>query len=379
VTPPKKRGMFGRLFGGGQATEAAVDGSDVGRPDVGPDAEPAAQASSEFNQSASEAMVDVSPTVSSAPDSEPEIQSKTSWLQRLKTGLSKTSSKLTEGISNVFTKRRLDATTLDDLEDLLLQADLGVATSQRIASILKATRYDKAIAPDEVRSVLAEEVERVLTPVAKPLVLRSDKQPHVILFVGVNGTGKTTTIGKMAAKFRRSGKTVLIAAGDTFRAAAVEQLKVWGERADAEVMSKPTGADAAALAYEALEKARASKVDVLMIDTAGRLQNKTALMDELEKILRVMRKVDPSAPHDVVLVLDATTGQNALNQVEVFKDKAGVTGLVMTKLDGTARGGILVAISARFSLPVHAIGIGEGIDDLEPFDAGEFARAIAFG
>jgi fused signal recognition particle receptor len=254
-----------------------------------------------------------------------------------------------------------------------------VATSQRISDTLKSTRYDKNIAPDEVRKVLSEEVQRVLTPVAKPLELRADKQPHVILFVGVNGTGKTTTIGKLAAKYRRAGKTVMIAAGDTFRAAAVEQLKVWGERAGAEVISKPTGADAAALAYEALEKARASNADVLLIDTAGRLQNKTALMDELEKVLRVMKKVDPTAPHDVVLVLDATTGQNALNQVEVFKDKAGVTGLVMTKLDGTARGGILVAISARFSLPVHAIGVGEGIDDLQPFDAGEFARAIAFG
>ena len=286
---------------------------------------------------------------------------------------------LTEGITSVFTKRKLDGETLDDLEDLLLQADLGVTTAQRIAATLKATRYDKNISPDEVREVLAAEVERVLTPVAKPLEARPDKRPHVILFVGVNGTGKTTTIGKMAAKFRRSGKSVLIAAGDTFRAAAVEQLKVWGARADAEVVAKPTGADAAALAYEALQKARDSAVDILLIDTAGRLQNKTALMDELEKVVRVMRKLDPTAPHDVVLVLDATTGQNALNQVEVFKDKAGVTGLVMTKLDGTARGGILVAISARFSLPVHAIGIGEGIDDLEPFDAGEFARAITLG
>lgn len=370
--PSKKRGLFGRLFGGGQAAESINDAPSV-EPAAGPIA-PGQVAKSVIEMAAAE----IAP-VAVVPDVVDEDKPRGSWLQRLKTGLSKTSSKLTEGITSVFTKRKLDAATLDDLEDLLLQADLGVTTSQRIAETLKATRYDKDISADDVRKVLSDEVERVLTPVARPLELRSDKLPHVILFVGVNGTGKTTTIGKMAAKFRRSGKTVLIAAGDTFRAAAVEQLKVWGERAGAEVISKPTGADSAALAYEALEKARASKADVLLIDTAGRLQNKTALMDELEKMLRVLKKLDPTAPHDVVLVLDATTGQNALNQVEVFKDKAGVTGLVMTKLDGTARGGILVAISARFSLPVHAIGIGEGIDDLEPFDAGEFARAIAFG
>ena len=354
--PPKKRGLFGRLFGDKPAdatplTEAAVTAS-----------EPA--------EAEALAVIDAE-----IPDPPP----KASWLQRLKGGLSRTSSQLSEGISGVFTKRKLDSETLDDLEDLLLQADLGVVTAERIAATLKATRYEKTITPDEVRAVLAAEVERVLAPVAKPLHVRADKQPHVILFVGVNGTGKTTTIGKLAAKIRRDGKSVLIAAGDTFRAAAVEQLKVWGDRAGAEVLSKPTGSDAAALAYEALQKARDLGVDVLLVDTAGRLQNKTALMDELEKVVRVMRKLDPTAPHDVVLVLDATTGQNALNQVEVFKDKAGVTGLVMTKLDGTARGGILVAISARFSLPVHAIGVGEGIDDLAPFDAGEFARAIALG
>ncbi len=389
---PKKRGLFGRLFGGGQSSETspAAEPIPVPHDPVAPDAPHAVElVAVEIAPSTEEILVgagtvEIGPLKDAVADahligSDGDPKPKNSWLQRLKTGLSKTSSKLTEGITSVFTKRKLDAETLDDLEDLLLQADLGVATSQRIADILRTTRFDKDIAPDEVRKVLSEEVERVLAPVAIPLDVRADKQPHVILFVGVNGTGKTTTIGKMAAKFRRSGKTVLIAAGDTFRAAAVDQLKVWGERADCEVISKPAGADSAALAYEALEKARALKVDLLLIDTAGRLQNKTALMDELEKMLRVMRKVDPTAPHDVVLVLDATTGQNALNQVEVFKDKAGVTGLVMTKLDGTARGGILVAISAKFSLPVHAIGVGEGIDDLEPFDAGEFARAISFG
>jgi fused signal recognition particle receptor len=360
--PTKRGGLFGRLFGKGDQTVPPVS-PEAAKPD----------AAAEQVEDAPDKVVEA-PAIEALAD--PEAPNK-NWFQRLKSGLAQSSAKLTEGITSVFTKRKLDAATLDNLEDLLLQADLGLATSERIAASLKATRYDKTITPDEVRAVLAAEVERVLAPVARPLVLRDDKRPHVMLFVGVNGTGKTTTIGKLAAKYKRDGKSVVIAAGDTFRAAAVEQLKVWGERAGATVIARPTGADAAGLAYDALEEARKSGADVLMIDTAGRLQNKAALMDELEKVVRVMRKVDPTAPHDVVLVLDATTGQNALNQVEVFKDKAGVTGLVMTKLDGTARGGILVAISAKFQLPVHAVGVGEGIDDLEPFDAGEFARAIA--
>jgi fused signal recognition particle receptor len=304
-------------------------------------------------------------------------EKKTSWFQRLKTGLAKTSSKLSDGITSVFTKRKLDAETLEDLEDLLIQADLGVETSARIAATLKKGRYDKGIAPDDVRAVLAAEVERVLAPVAQPLVLSGGVRPEVILFVGVNGTGKTTTIGKLAARFRREGKTVMLAAGDTFRAAAIEQLKIWGDRNQVPVISGAVGADAASLAYEALQAAKASGTDVLMIDTAGRLQNKQGLMQELEKIVRVIKKMDPTAPHHVLLVLDATTGQNAVNQVEVFKEVAGVTGLVMTKLDGTARGGILVAISAKFQLPIVAIGVGEGIDDLQAFHAGDFARAIA--
>jgi len=220
-------------------------------------------------------------------------------------------------------------------------------------------------------------VERTLAPVAKPLRLEGSHRPHVILVVGVNGTGKTTTIGKLAQSYKRAGKTVMLAAGDTFRAAAVEQLKIWGERTGAEVVARHVGADSAGLAFDALSRARENASDVLLIDTAGRLQNKQALMDELEKVIRVLRKIDPQAPHQVLLVLDATTGQNALNQVEIFKEKAGVTGLVMTKLDGTARGGILVAISAKFGLPVHAIGVGEGVEDLASFDANEFARAIA--
>lgn len=306
-----------------------------------------------------------------------EPPKKTGWFQRLKAGLAKTSARLSDDIAGIFTKRKLDADTLEELEDSLIRADLGVETAMRITEALSKGRFNKEIAPDEVRAVLAAEVERVLSPVAKPLVLPGTKRPHVILVVGVNGTGKTTTIGKMAKKFIAEGKSVTIAAGDTFRAAAIDQLKVWGERTGAEVIARNVGADSAGLAYDALQRARENNSDVLLIDTAGRLQNKQALMDELEKVLRVLRKLDPTSPHDVLLVLDATTGQNALNQVEVFKEKAGVTGLVMTKLDGTARGGILVAISAKFGIPVHAIGVGEGVDDLAAFDAGEFARAIA--
>jgi fused signal recognition particle receptor len=304
---------------------------------------------------------------------------KPSWLQRLKQGLAKSSTQLAQNIAGVFTKRQLDADTLQELEDLLIQADLGVDTSSRITAALAKGRHDKDVTAEEVRTVLAAEVERALAPVARPLQIASGDGVQVVLVVGVNGTGKTTTIGKLAHSLVGQGCKVMMAAGDTFRAAAIDQLRIWGERTGAEVIARNVGADAAGLAFDALTQAREKKCDVLLIDTAGRLQNKQALMDELEKVIRVLRKIDPTAPHHVLLVLDATTGQNALNQVEVFKDKAGVTGLVMTKLDGTARGGILVAISARFGLPVHAIGVGEGIDDLSEFDAGEFARAIALG
>ena len=302
---------------------------------------------------------------------------KKGWYQRLKAGLTKTSARLSQDIAGIFTKRKLDADTLAELEDLLIQADLGIDTAMRITTALAKGRHNKEISAEEVRAVLAYEVEQALAPVAKPLRIEGDHRPHVVLVVGVNGTGKTTTIGKVAHQLRQEGKRVMLAAGDTFRAAAIDQLKIWGDRTGAEVVARSVGADSAGLAFDALTLAREKKCDVLLIDTAGRLQNKQALMDELEKVLRVLRKVDPSAPHQVLLVLDATTGQNALNQVEVFKDKAGVTGLVMTKLDGTARGGILVAISAKFGLPVHAIGVGEGIEDLSAFDAREFARAIA--
>lgn len=313
----------------------------------------------------------------SASPAATEPPKKRSWFQRLKDGLAKTSTRLSDDIVGIFTKRKLDADTLQELEDSLIRADLGVETAMRITEALSKGRFNKEIAPEEVRAVLAAEVERVLAPVAKPLVIDAANRPHVILVVGVNGTGKTTTIGKLAKKYSDEGRAVTIAAGDTFRAAAIDQLKVWGERTGAEVVSRPVGADSAGLAYDALQRARENNSDVLLIDTAGRLQNKQALMDELEKVLRVIRKLEPSAPHNVLLVLDATTGQNALNQVEVFQEKAGVTGLVMTKLDGTARGGILVAISAKFGIPVHAIGVGESAEDLAAFDAEEFARAIA--
>jgi len=302
---------------------------------------------------------------------------KKSWFSRLKDGLSRSSASLTGGITALFTKRKLDAETLEDLEDLLIQADLGVDTAMAIAERIGEGRFDKEIAPDEVRRVLAEEVARVLEPVARPLTLDPGRKPHVILVVGVNGTGKTTTIGKLAAKLRADGKTVMLAAGDTFRAAAVEQLKIWGQRTGSEVIARDTGADAAGLVFDAMEQARAAAADVLLIDTAGRLQNRAELMAELEKVVRVIKKHDPDAPHSVLLTLDATTGQNAMSQVEIFGRTAGVTGLVMTKLDGTARGGILVAIAAKHKLPVHFIGVGEGIDDLEPFKAEDFAAAIA--
>ncbi len=301
---------------------------------------------------------------------------KQSWWQRLSGGLKRTSSSIGGAISDLVTKRKLDGAMLGELEEMLIRADLGVDVAARIAAAIGEGRYEKAIAPDEVKSILAAEVEKVLAPVAQPLAIAGAK-PFVILVAGVNGSGKTTTIGKLAARFRAEGRKVMLAAGDTFRAAAIDQLKIWGERTGAPVVARAPGSDSASLVFEALTEAKAQDANILLIDTAGRLQNKAALMDELEKIVRVMKKVDASAPHAVLLVLDATVGQNALSQVEVFQKIAGVTGLVMTKLDGTARGGILVALAAKFALPVHFIGVGEGVDDLAPFAARDFARAIA--
>ncbi|MER9936682.1 signal recognition particle-docking protein FtsY [Mesorhizobium sp. M0088] len=311
------------------------------------------------------------------PQKAPEPAPRRSWFQRMKDGLARSSKELTGNIAGVFTKRKLDEETLQDLEDVLIRADLGMETALRVTDALAASRYGKDVSDTEVRAIMAAEVEKVLTHVAMPLELDLSHKPHVILVVGVNGTGKTTTIGKLAAKLTDGGLSVMLAAGDTFRAAAIEQLKIWGERTKSPVIASKIGADAAGLAYDAFEKAREAGSDVLIIDTAGRLQNKTELMAELEKIVRVLGKLDPEAPHTVLQTVDATTGQNALNQVEIFRNIAGVNGLVMTKLDGTARGGILVAIAAKHKLPVYFIGVGEQVDDLEPFSASEFARAIA--
>jgi fused signal recognition particle receptor len=299
-----------------------------------------------------------------------------SWWQRLRGGLRRSSSSIGAALSDLVSKRKLDHAMIDELEEVLIRADLGVDVAGRIAAAVGEGRYDKAISPDEVRAILAAEVEKVLSPVAKPLAA-GGASPFVILVVGVNGSGKTTTIGKLAARFRAEGRSVMLAAGDTFRAAAIDQLKIWGARTGAPVIAREPGADAASLAFEALQAARGQGTDVLLVDTAGRLQNKSELMGELEKVVRVMKKVDATAPHAVLLVLDATVGQNALSQVEVFRKTAGVTGLAMTKLDGTARGGILVAIAAKYGLPVHFIGVGESLDDLAPFAAEDFAKAIA--
>jgi fused signal recognition particle receptor len=338
----QKPGLFKRMFGGGDETPAPVPDDVPGPPEMLPPTTPAP---------------------------------KQNWFQRLASGLKRSSDQLTGGIAAVFTKKKLDQAMLDELEDILIQADFGLDMASTVTEALRRDRFDRDIAPDEVRAVLAAEVVKVLDPVAKPLAIEG-ATPFVILMVGVNGSGKTTTIRKLASLYRAAGKSVMLAAGDTFRAAAIEQLQVWGQRTGAPVVVRPAGSDASRLAFDANTEPKTARADLLNIDTAGRLQNRDELMGELEKIIRVIKKVDPTAPHATLLTLDATTGQNALNQVEIFGRRAGVTGLVMTKLDGTARGGILVAIAKKFGLPVHFIGVGEGVDNLEPFAAGDFARAI---
>ncbi len=295
---------------------------------------------------------------------------------RLKTGLNRTVGNISNSLTAAFTKRKLDSAALEELEDLLIAADLGPTIAASVSGKLAEDRFDKEICEDEIKSALADVVADILLPVAHPLRIDAENRPHVILVVGVNGTGKTTTIGKIAHNLTSDGKSVVLAAADTFRAAAIDQLQIWGERAGATVVRRDVGTDPAAVAYEGLQTAQARNADVLLVDTAGRLQNKSNLMDELAKVARVLDKLDEGAPHDCLLVLDATTGQNVLQQVEVFSKVCNVSGLVMTKLDGTARGGVLVAVAERFSLPVHYIGIGEGIDDLQPFAAREFARAV---
>lgn len=303
-------------------------------------------------------------------------ENKGGWFGRLKAGLQRSSEKISTGITDLFTKRKLDAEALQDLKDILIQGDLGVSTATRLTSSLAKTRFDQEISSEEIKIVLAEEVATILAPIAQPLVIDGTHKPHIILVCGINGSGKTTTIGKMARQFKDQGKSVTLVAGDTFRAAAVEQLQIWGERSDCPVISRDNGADAAGLAFDAIKEAQASGADVLMIDTAGRLQNRKDLMEELTKVVRVIRKVDETAPHSVLLVMDATIGQNAHSQVEVFKDMVDVSGLIITKLDGSAKGGVVVSLAERFEIPVHAVGVGEGIDDLRPFEADAFARSL---
>jgi fused signal recognition particle receptor len=298
------------------------------------------------------------------------------FFSRLKEGLSRSTQKLSGGISAVFTKRRLDDEALEELEELLIGADLGTDAARRVIAAFRRSRFGAEVTDSEIKQALADEVSLILAPVAIPLELNPALKPHVVMVVGVNGTGKTTTIGKLAQVFHDQGKRAVMAAGDTFRAAAVEQLQIWGERTGTPVVAGGRNADSAGLAFDALTKAKELGADVLLIDTAGRLHNKAALMDELAKIIRVIRKQDPTAPHSVLLVLDATTGQNAVQQVKVFKEMVDVTGLIVTKLDGSARGGIVVALAETFGLPVHAVGVGEKAGDLRPFEAGDFARGL---
>ncbi len=298
------------------------------------------------------------------------------WLARLRAGLQKSSSRLSQGIGGIFTGKRLDDASLEALEALLIEADLGVAPAARLTANLAEARFDKTVSAADVRAALAADIAKSLEPVARPLVIEPSHRPHVVLVVGVNGTGKTTTIAKLAKQFTHEGCKTVLAAADTFRAAAIEQLQVWGERTGCDVVSRPQGADPAAVAYDALAQAREAGADVLLVDTAGRLHNKADLMAELQKIIRVMRKLEPAAPHDCVLVLDATIGQNAHAQVETFKELTAVTGLIVTKLDGTARGGVVVALAERFGLPIHAVGVGESAEDLRPFAPAEFAAGL---
>jgi fused signal recognition particle receptor len=306
----------------------------------------------------------------------PETGEKKGWWGRLAGGLKRTSSSIGTTLDNLLNKRPLDPAMLDEIEEALIRTDLGVEAAMRVSDAIAKGRFKENPTADDVKAIIAEEVAQVLEPVAKPLVVTGAK-PFVILVVGVNGSGKTTTIGKLVSKLSAEGRKVVLAAGDTFRAAAIDQLKIWGQRTGAKVIAREPGADSAGIAFDAIGAAKADNADVVIVDTAGRLQNRTELMGELEKMVRVMKKVDESAPHAVLLVLDATVGQNALSQVEVFGKTAGVTGLVMTKLDGTARGGILVALAQKFGLPIHFIGVGEGVDDLSPFSPRDFGRALA--
>ena len=310
------------------------------------------------------------------PKIEKDPEKKKSWFQKLKTGLFKSSEKISQGVKKIFVNKKLDIQTLNDLEELLIMADLGPTAAEKLTAELANEKFDKNIKPEEVRTFLAKKIEETLKEVALPLIINNTQKPNVVLVVGVNGTGKTTTIGKLAHQYSSEKKKVMIAACDTFRAAAVEQLQIWSERSNSEFIKGSQGCDAAGLAYEALEKAKSNNVDILFIDTAGRVQNRTELMEELAKIIRVLRKIDTECPHHCLLTLDATTGQNALSQVEIFKEVAEISGLIVTKLDGSAKGGILLSLAEKFALPVHAIGVGEKIEDLQSFEAQEFANSL---
>ena len=299
------------------------------------------------------------------------------WLKKLTSGLSKTSAKVTASLSSLLGLSSIDAASIEEVEDALIAADLGTRVAARLAEGVRRHKFDGEVTAPALAGALADGITEILDPVAMPLDIDPAKRPHVVLLVGVNGSGKTTTAGKLAQQWRQQGKSVMLAAGDTFRAAAIEQLLVWGERTGTEVVAGDQGGDAAALAYQAMEKASAQGTDVLIIDTAGRLQNRSELMDELAKIVRVIRKLDDSAPHDSVIVLDGTVGQNAISQVSAFKEVADVSGLIVTKLDGSAKGGVVITLADTFGLPVHAVGVGEGADDLQPFEARDFANALA--
>ena len=370
------RDFFGRLRGGG-ATQPAPEIPIPGPPEAPPPAPeaPPAEPLPETPPPAPEPMPEAPPVEIPPPSA--EAPAKAGWFARLKAGLSRSTAKLTESVVSLLHKRRLDEEALEELEETLITADLGVAASRRIVEGFRRTRFGKEVTDEEVKAALADEIATILEPVAQPLVIEAARAPHLVLVVGVNGTGKTTTIAKLGRHYGEQGLKVGFVAGDTFRAAAVEQLQVWAGRTEARFFapSKP-GADAAGLAFDAFTAARAEGLDVLLVDTAGRLHNKSALMEELRKIIRVIRRVDETAPHSVLLVLDATTGQNAVQQVKVFKEMVDVTGLAVTKLDGSAKGGVVVALAQEFGLPVHVVGVGEKAEDLRPFAAKDYARGL---
>ena len=370
------RDFFGRLRGGG-ATQPAPEIPIPGPPEAPPPAPeaPPAEPLPETPPPAPEPMPEAPPVEIPPPSA--EAPAKTGWFARLKAGLSRSTAKLTESVVSLLHKRRLDEEALEELEETLITADLGVAASRRIVEGFRRTRFGKEVTDEEVKAALADEIATILEPVAQPLVIEAARAPHLVLVVGVNGTGKTTTIAKLGRHYGEQGLKVGFVAGDTFRAAAVEQLQVWAGRTEARFFapSKP-GAEAAGLAFDAFTAARADGLDVLLVDTAGRLHNKSALMEELRKIIRVIRRVDETAPHSVLLVLDATTGQNAVQQVKVFKEMVDVTGLAVTKLDGSAKGGVVVALAQEFGLPVHVVGVGEKAEDLRPFAAKDYARGL---